>query len=404
MGMSSEPTAPVSSDVRKVSFDDTRGAFAHLSNQELRFSYWVFKLMNSPLVVKISSQLGLLALKLHLPVTWMIKATIYRQFCGGESIVDSRKSVQKLGNAGIGAILDYSVEGLSHEKDLEGTANELLQVLHEAEDDPNIPIGCMKLSGIARFALLEKVSSKVQLTAEEQAEWERAQGRLERICEKAASLGVPMYIDAEETWIQPAIDQLAETMMQRFNSKRAIVFTTLQMYRHDRLAYFGKLIERARAEKFRLGVKLVRGAYLEKENERARSKGYPTPMQASKANTDQDYDGALDLALKHLDCVEICAGTHNEASCMLLVEHMRQKGLPNNHPHIYFSQLYGMSDYMSYNLSGSGYNVTKYLPYGPVKATVPYLIRRAEENTAIAGQMSKELRMIQQEQARRKTS
>lgn len=404
MERSSSPESTASPDTKRVSFEDTQSAFAHLSNGELKFSYWVFRMMNSPLFVKASSQMANVALKLHLPVGWMIKATIYRQFCGGESIKESHKSINQLGAAGIGAILDYSVEGLSHEEDLEATTLELLNVLDEAGREAHIPIACMKVTGVIRFALLEKVSSGAKLNPEEAQEWERSQKRLLRICQKASELQVPIYIDAEETWIQPAIDQLAEEMMLSFNRDRAIVFTTLQMYRHDRLAYLRELIVRATKEGFRLGVKLVRGAYLEKENERAREKGYPSPMQSSKPNTDRDYNAALELAVQHLDHLELCAGSHNEASCMLLVDLLEQHKLPNNHPHIYFSQLYGMSDYMSYNLACSGYNVTKYLPYGPVKATVPYLIRRAEENTAIAGQMSKELRMISQELLRRKSS
>ena len=396
----SEPTP----GTQEVSFADTASAFAHLSDRELNYSYWMFRLMNSPFFVKVSTTMALWSMKLHLPVKALIKATIYKQFCGGESIQDSQPVIDQLVNSGIGAILDYSVEGNEKEEDFDSTTKELLHVLEVARDNPGIPIGCMKVTGIGRFGLLEKVSEGGDLTQEERLEYARVIQRLEKLCKAAHDYEVPIYIDAEESWIQVAIDRLAESMMRKFNRKRAIVFTTLQMYRHDRLAYFEKLIGEARREQFILGVKMVRGAYLEKENKRAQEKGYPTPMQPSKPATDGDYNAGLKLAMDNLDTLEICAGSHNEESCLLLVQLLGEKQLPPNDPRVYFSQLYGMSDYMSYNLAKSGYNITKYLPYGPVKAAVPYLIRRAQENTSIAGQMGKELKMISTERKRRKQS
>jgi len=397
----SEPTISIK---KTVSFKDTTIAFEHLNDGELNFSYFIFRLMGNPFFVKVSSQMALISLKLHLPVEWVIKASTFRQFCGGETIDECKKVVQKLSTAGIGAILDYSVEGQERESDFDETTNELLEVVELAGKEPGIPIGCMKVTGIARFKLLEKVSANETLSSEESDEYERVKQRLQKLCQAASDKQVPLYIDAEETWIQVAIDQLAEAMIKQFNGQRAIVFTTLQMYRHDRLSYFHQLIEQARTNNYILGVKIVRGAYLEKENRRAEEKGYTTFMQSSKPNTDKDYNAALALAIDNIDQVEICAGTHNEDSCKRLVELMAAKKLPNNHGSVYFSQLYGMSDYLSYNLSKSGYNVTKYLPYGPVKSAIPYLIRRAQENTAIAGQMGKELKLIVAEKKRRKAN
>lgn len=384
-----------------VSFEDTSNAFAHLSNSDLRFNYWIFRLMNNAGLTNLSTSLAEFAIKFGLPVSWAAKPTIFRVFCGGETIDESLKIVEKLGKNNVGAILDYSVEGQEQEKEFAKTEEELVRIVSIAKDNPHIPVTCMKVSGIASNRLLEKLSTQEWLSDPQRVLSGVLHQRLERICQANFDANVPVYIDAEESWIQPAIDRLVETMMAKLNKEQAIVFQTVQMFRHDRLEYLKSLIEKARREGFKVGVKIVRGAYLDKENKRAQEMGYPTPIQPTKQATDDDYNEALKLCIENIDWVELCAGTHNELSSKYLAYLMNEKGLQNDHPNVYFSQLYGMSDYMSFNLAAAGYNVSKYLPYGPVKFTLPYLIRRAKENTAIAGQMGKEYSMILKEQERR---
>ena len=386
-----------------VIFDDTTQAFAHLSDNDLRSNYWIFRLMNSSFLTGLSTSLAELAIKIGFPVSWAAKPTVFRVFCGGETIDESLEVVKKLGENKVGAILDYSVEGQDSESEFAKTEKELIEIVSIAKDNPHIPVTCMKISGIASNRLLERLSSGVDLTDPERVLSGVLHKRFERICQANFDAGVPVYVDAEESWIQPAIDRLVESMMSKFNKDKAIVFQTLQMFRHDRLAYYRDLIEKARIGGFKVGMKIVRGAYLDKENERAEEKGYSTRIQPSKVATDDAYKAALKLSIDNLDWVEFCAGTHNEYSSQYLAFLMNEKGLQNDHPNIYFSQLYGMSDYMSFNLAAAGYNVSKYLPYGPVKFTLPYLIRRAKENTAIAGQMGKEFSMILKEQSRRKS-
>lgn len=387
-----------------VNFDDTSKAFHHLSDGELRFHYWVFRLMNNPTLTGLSTSLADFALKWNLPVSWAAKPTVFSVFCGGETISESLKAVEKLGQSRVGAILDYSVEGQDEEKEFDQTEKEIIRIVKIAKDNTNIPVSCIKISGIVSNKILEKLSAGTSLTASEQAATDALYARFDRICQVCLESGVPIYVDAEESWLQPAIDFLVETSMGKYNRERAIVFQTVQMFRHDRLAYFKALIARGRAEGFKIGMKIVRGAYLDKENKRAADMAYPTPIQPNKEATDRDYNAALLLSIDNLDWVEVCAGTHNEYSCQYLAGLMDERGLQRNHPHVYFSQLYGMSDYMSYNLAAAGFNVSKYLPYGPVKHTLPYLIRRAKENTAIAGQMGKEYSMILKEINRRKSA
>jgi len=385
-----------------VTFEDTSKAFAHLGDGELRFHYWIFRLMNNPTLTGIATWLAERAIRWHLPVSWAAKPTVFHVFCGGETIEESLRAVEKLGEQHVGAILDYSVEGQDEESEFAKTEREIIHIIGMAEDNPNIPVSCIKISGIASNKLLEKMSSGKEFNDRERRDAAALHQRFERICQAAFDHGVPIYVDAEESWLQDAIDRLVESMMARFNRERAIVFQTIQLFRHDRLSYYRSLITRGRREGFRIGMKLVRWAYLDKENQRAEEMGYPTPIQPNKAATDRDYNAALELSVENIDWVEVCAGTHNEYSCQYLARLMAGHGLPNNHPHIYFSQLYGMSDYMSFNLAAAGYNVSKYLPYGPVRSTLPYLIRRAKENTAIAGQMGKEYSMILKEIKRRK--
>jgi proline dehydrogenase len=387
-----------------VSFEDTEVAFKHKSDRDLWLSYLIFGLTKNPFLVKFFSQAAKWALAMGLPVKPLIKATVFKQFCGGEHKKEYLEVIRKLGDSDIGTILDYSVEGTEDEAGFESTKKELLRIVDQSKSDPNIPCTCMKMTAIGSFDLFKTVSANEPLSAEKIREWEKVKSRLEDICEASYQACKPIYIDAEESWIQTAIDELAEAMMSRYNQDKAIVFTTLQLYRWDRNDYFLRLIRRARSEGYKLGIKIVRGAYLEKERERAKRYGYRSPVNATKEDTDREYDKSVEIFIDNIDVVEICVGTHNEASCRLLIELMAEKDLPNDHPHIYFSQLYGMSDNISFNLAKAGYNVSKYLPFGPVESTLPYLARRAEENTAIAGQMSKELEIIMKERERRKAA
>ncbi len=387
-----------------VSFEDTSIAFQHKSDQELILSYLIFRLTKNPFLVKFLSQAAKFTLSIGLPVKPLIKATVFKQFCGGEKKEEYSKVIAKLGKAAIGTILDYSVEGTKDEVGFEDTKKELLNIIEQSKSNPNIPCTCMKMTAIGSFELLEKITANKILSEDEQREWNKIKIRLDVICKASYQADKPIYIDAEESWIQAAIDQLAEEMMSKYNTHKAIVFTSLQLYRWDRIDYFKRLIEQARSGSYKLGIKIVRGAYLEGERERARRLGYKSPINATKAETDREYNKALEIFIDNIDVVEICVGTHNENSCKMLVQYMAENKLANNHPHIYFSQLYGMSDNISFNLANAGYNVSKYLPFGPVESTLPYLARRAEENTAIAGQMSKELEIIVKERRRRKSA
>jgi proline dehydrogenase len=337
-----------------------------------------------------------------LPIKPIIKATVFKLFCGGESKAEYQKVIASLRKAHIGTILDYAVEGSADEASFDSTEAELLKIIAEAKYNPDIPCTCLKVTAVAAFNLMERVSAGKSLTKDQQTQWEASMARLDRICAAAHDSAKPIYIDAEESWIQPAVDAAVEEMMARYNTERAIVYTTVQMYRWDRLNYLSRLIDDARSGGYRIGIKVVRGAYMEQERERALEMGYPSPINPTQADTHRDYNAAIETIMDNIDVVEICLGTHNEYSCKLMAHLMAERNLPNDHAHITFSQLYGMSDNISFNLSKAGYNVSKYLPYGPVEATLPYLTRRAEENTAIAGQMSKELEIIIKERQRRK--
>ncbi len=398
--LASEPTVKE----KKIFFGNTENAFKTKNNKALRRSLFLFKLMGNPALVKLFSKLTLFAIKIGLPIKPLIKSTIYQQFCAGESIEESQATINNLVKSKVGSILDYSVEGKDSIADFDRTKNEVLRIIDIAKGNPAIPYTSIKLTGILRGDLLEKINFQTRLDAKEEAEYDEFCNRLDTIFVNARANNVPVYIDAEETWLQNAIDKIAEENMRKYNREKAIVLTTLQMYRWDRMDYLQKLIWEARREKFLIGIKLVRGAYMEKENKRAAEKNYKSPIQPSKEKTDEDFDKAVDLCLQNIDIITLCAGTHNEASTLHLIDTMKKLKISNDHPHVYFSQLYGMSDHITFNLADSGYNVTKYLPYGPVKSTLPYLIRRAEENTAIAGQMSRELKLILEEKERRRFS
>jgi proline dehydrogenase len=386
----------------KLDFQDTATAFADKTTAELKEKHRLFKMMNSPTMVSLGTGLTKFALKIGLPVKGLIKYTIYEQFIGGETIEECQKVIEKLGKSHIGTILDYSVEGKSEEEDFENTKDEIIKTIKRANEDPNIPFAVFKVSGIAPYGTLEKVSAGVELPEKSRLKWERIQARVAEICEYANSLNQPTFIDAEETWIQNAIDFMAERMMEKYNAEKPLIYTTIQLYRADGLEFLKKSHEKAKEKGYFYAVKLVRGAYMEKERERAEEMGYPSPIQPDKEATDRDFDAAVEYCLDNIESLAFVAGTHNEKSNQLMVQKMEQKGIPHNHPHVYFSQLYGMGDNLSYVLAKNGYNVSKYVPYGPVKDSVPYLTRRAEENTSVQGMMSRELVMIDRELKRRK--
>jgi len=385
-----------------LDFRDTETAFADKTNSQLKEKYRLFRILNSPLLNSIGTGVTKFALALGLPVEGLIKSTVFEQFCGGETIEECETKIDELSSSGIGTILDYSVEGMTSEEGFDRTRDEIIRTIDRAKNDPNIPFAVFKVSGIAPLGTLERMSQKKKLDAKGQAKCERINNRIDQICGYAHSIGQPVFIDAEETWIQDAIDRMATWMMEKYNQDDAIVFNTLQMYRKDRLQYLRDARKRAVAGHYILGIKLVRGAYMEKERERAEELGYPSPIQEDKTATDSDYDAAVEYCLRHLDDIAIVAATHNEESTQNLVQKMHDGGLRPDHPNIFFSQLYGMSDNLSYVLAKNKYHVSKYLPYGPVRDAVPYLIRRAQENTSVTGQASRELDLIESELKRRK--
>lgn len=385
-----------------LSFDNTEIAFESKSNAELKRAHFLFNVIGKRWVVVMGKKLTGIAFALHLPIKSIIKATIFKQFVGGESIGDCEKAMDSLNKFGIGTILDYSVEGKEEEESFDAAEKEILRTIEKAKTDKRIAFSVFKVSGLGRHYILEKRSKMEEMSTDEKEEWDRIFTRVLNICTAAHEIGRPIFVDAEESWIQPAIDELALDMMRKFNSHNCIIYNTAQLYRHDRLAYIKELFSIGQKENFLIGLKLVRGAYMEKERKRAAENGYPDPIQPDKASSDRDFDLALHFCVDHIEKIAICLGTHNEQSSLKLATAIKEKGISLNHPHIYFAQLLGMSDHISYNLSKEGYNVAKYVPYGPVKEVVPYLIRRAEENTSVKGQTGRELLLITKELRRRK--
>ncbi len=380
---------------------DTRIAFRQYTDRGLLRAYWLFRIIGIPWLNAAGRVLTQAALALRLPIAWAVKATLFKHFCGGETIDESLLTAQKLGDVGVGTILDYSVEGQEDDDSLDHTRDEILRTIAAAKQRADIPFCVFKPTGLSPVHLLEKVSEGAVLSADDDREWQLVQGRVAAICQAAHDASIPVLIDAEDSWYQPAIDALATQMMERFNAKSAIVFNTIQLYRHDRLAFLKESFAAAEKGDYHLGVKLVRGAYMEKERDRAAEKGYPSPIHADKAAVDRDYDEALRFCVAHIDRMAVMAGTHNEQSSLLLARLLEEHGIARNDRRVWFAQLLGMSDNISYNLAEAGYKVAKYVPYGPVRAVLPYLIRRAQENTSVAGQMGRELRLIVQERKRR---
>ncbi|MFZ4783929.1 MAG: proline dehydrogenase family protein [Flavobacteriales bacterium] len=386
----------------KVSFENTEIAFSAKSDRDLKKAYYLFKLIGNPSLVKVGDVLTNLAIKVGIPIGWAIKGNIFKQFCGGENIAECAQATKILDKGHIGTILDYSVEGKESEKDFDATTEETLRTIRTAQNNPFIPFSVFKVTGLARFELLEKVNAKDVLSNTEIAEWQRVRERVDRICQLAHDTGTPIFIDAEDSWIQDAIDGLVNEMMEKYNKKDFVVYNTLQMYRHDRLQFLKDSHAHASANGYKLGFKLVRGAYMEKERARAAEKGYRDPIQPNKESSDRDFDLAVAYCIEHIQYIAICCGSHNENSSMKLAELMDAKGIARNDKRVYFAQLFGMSDHISFNLAHAGYNVAKYVPYGPIKEVIPYLIRRAKENTSVKGQTGRELSLIMKELKRRK--
>lgn len=384
-----------------LDFNDTETAFKLKSNAQLKKAYWLFKLVASKSMVGLGKKAAGLAMKLRLPIREVVKQTVYDQFVGGETIEECEAIIKKLLENNVYSLLDYSIEGKETEADFDATKDKIVQTIKYGASHEGVPFAVFKVTGIARFSLLQKYSEGHALSEFESRAWTRAKNRVEEICYTAHKFGLMVLIDAEETWIQPAIDEVTQEMMARFNRKEAIIFNTLQMYRTDRLEYLHQRLEESKKENYKLGVKLVRGAYMEKERQRAKEMGYPDPIQPNKEASDKSYDDGIRFVIDNIEHFSLVAGSHNEESSALLAEIMEKKGLSKNDQRIWFSQLYGMSDNLSFNLAKEGFNVVKYLPFGPVQETLPYLIRRAEENSSAGGQTGRELMLIEKEMQRR---
>jgi len=388
----------------EIDFSDTKIAFENQSIEKLKKNYAIFALMNQNWLVKIGTFFIKNSLIFGLPIKKLIKVTIFELFCGGETIEDCKNTIQTLNKFSVGTILDYSVEGEDDEDSFDATEKEILDSisyasLHKSE----IPFSVFKVTGIGSRDLLTKVQQDNEpLSDLEKQNWNNFNRRFETICKKAAQSQIRLFIDAEETWIQSVIDGLVLDMMEKYNiDGKTFIFNTYQLYRNEGLGIFKQHISQARAKGFKVGAKLVRGAYMEKERRRAEEMNYPDPINENKAKTDEQFNLALEACFDHLDLVSVCSGTHNEASCKLGIDLMNKKGLDSGDQHVYFAQLLGMSDNISYNLAKKGFNVAKYVPYGPIEAVMPYLFRRAEENTSIAGQSSREFLLLKKELKRR---
>lgn len=385
-------------------FENTEVAFRLKSDSELERAYFLFKMISNEPLVRIGTAATNFALKAHLPVEGLIRATVFDHFCGGVNEDDCLPVIDKMYSAGVSSVLDYSVEGKAIESHFDEAAQKIIKLVHFSEEKDAMPIVVFKPTGLGRFYLFQKKGEGKPFTQDEQLEWDRVVQRYHDICSLAKQKDVEVLIDGEESWMQDAADELAEDMMREYNTDVPIVYNTLQTYRHDRLEYLKASHERAKQGNYKLGYKIVRGAYMEKERERAKEKGYPSPICKDKATTDANFNDCLTYILHHLNDISIFIGTHNELSTYISMELMQQLNIDKTDNRVWFGQLYGMSDHISFNLAEQGYNVAKYLPFGPVKDVMPYLIRRAEENTSVAGQTSRELSLLKAERKRRKSN
>ncbi len=383
-------------------FEDSIVAFSNKTDKELKNAFRLFQSFNNPLLLKIGTSLTNLAFQLHLPIEPIVKATAYKQFCGGETLQECEAVIEHLSENKIFTALQFSVETKSSEEEFDKITNELLQSIAFASKQEHVKVVCCKPTGIASIELLERLHAKSEVSNAENEALERVRQRMIRICEAAATADKKLFFDAEETWIQQPLDDLVNEMMLRFNKQKPVVYNTFQLYAKHRLAALEQTVQKAKSGNYIAGAKLVRGAYMEKERERALKENYPSPIQNNKEATDKVYNAALEFCLHHLDAIAVNAATHNEANCLRLIHIMEEKRLPRNHPHILFSQLYGMGEHITYNLAKAGYNAMKLVPYGPVREAIPYLIRRAQENSSVSGQVGKELVMIEKEMKRRR--
>lgn len=386
----------------KELFNNTEVAFALKSNSELDRAFYLFEMIKREPLVKIGTAMTKFALKTHLPVEGLIRSTVFDHFCGGVTEEDCMSTIDNMHTKNVHSVLDYSAEGKEVDAQFDLAMGKTLNTIKFAKEKESIPFAVFKPTGFGRFAVYQKITEKKALTEAEEVEWNRIKERYDTVCRAAYEEQIPLLIDAEETWMQEAADDLIEEMMVKYNKEDVIVFGTLQCYRWDRLDYLKKLHERANSTGFKIGMKLVRGAYMEKERERAEEFGYTDPICVDKAATDKMFNDVLTYMFQNVDSMSIFAGTHNEESSILLMDLISKAGLDKNDTRVWFGQLYGMSDHISYNLAKEGFNVAKYLPFGPVRDVMPYLIRRAEENTSVAGQTSRELRLLKQERDRRK--
>lgn len=383
-------------------FDNTEVALALKSDSELNRALFLFEMIRKASLVKIGAAITKFALKAHLPVEKLIRFTVFDHFCGGINEKDCLETIQRMHAKNVYSVLDYSAEGKEEEKQFDYAVQKTLKTLEYAKENKAIPFAVFKPTGFGRLKIYQKLTEGTSLNASEEAEWLVIKERFNVVCKTAFEYSIPVLIDAEESWMQDAVDAIVEDLMEKYNKNQVIVFNTLQAYRWDRLDYLKNLHQRAKVKKFKIGIKLVRGAYMEKERERALKKGYKDPICTSKNETDTLFNDTLKYIVENLNDIELFAGTHNEESTLLLMDLLKQKNISENDPRVWYGQLYGMSDHISYNLSFFDYNVAKYLPFGPVKDVMPYLIRRAEENTSLAGQTSRELSIIRKEKSRRK--
>ena len=383
-------------------FENTENAFAAKSSSELQKAKWLFTLMGQNQLVNLGSSLASLALKMHLPISPIFRITVYNHFCGGETFAECKRTIAKLNKSDVFTMLNYGVELKETEEDFDKTIKKSIEALEFAGKTRAVKVLCIKITGFGRFELFEKMQAGTKLNTQEKQELAQVEARLDKVCQSAADNDVAVYIDAEESWIQDPLDTMVETMMERYNKKKAIVYNTFQFYRWDRLAYLHKMIEQAKSKGYILGAKIVRGAYMEKERKRASDMGYKSPIHENKEGVDKDFNGGMNYCLDNIDRVAVCIASQSEESNLLAIEQIVAKKIDRKHPHILFSQLYGMGDNITFNLAKQGFNASKYLPYGPVKDVIPYLIRRAQENTSVAGQMGRELKLLVTEMNRRK--
>lgn len=386
----------------KSLFNNTKTAFALKSDSQLERAYFLFKMISKEPLVRIGTAATKFALNLNLPVEGLIRSTVFDHFCGGVSEEDCLSVIDDMFTQRVSSVLDYSVEGKESQNQFDDALAKILKIINFCDEREAMPIVVFKPTAFGRFYLYEIKSEGQLFTDEEQAEWNRIVDRFHKVCKLAKEKDVEVLIDGEESWMQTAADDLVEDMMREYNAEKAIVYSTLQLYRWDRMDYLKGLHERAKKDSFFIGMKIVRGAYMEKERSRAEEKGYPSPICESKLATDQNFDDGLRYILDNNKTISIFIGTHNEQSCYLAMDLMNELGIEKSDNNVWFGQLFGMSDHISFNLAEQGYNVAKYLPFGPVKDVMPYLIRRAEENTSVAGQTNRELELIKTERKRRK--